>query len=211
MKKIFYIILCAAVVMLTGCSGVSQDEYNSLVEENSKLKSDCERILAEKNDLAKEMNDLKSNLEQEIDNLKDEHSQKDYCFDICTWMLGRPQSSIFNSYTSKYSDYVDLETTYFSENSELTMKIVHTIKKFTSTAQIAAHIVAYEKFIDEGMQLFMSEGVTEFVNIYRHADGNVIMSSYWYLDKNNIIQHGCIWTSYGQGEIHDRFTELSQK
>lgn len=38
MKKIFSIILCASVVLISGCSGVSQEEYNSVLEENSKLK-----------------------------------------------------------------------------------------------------------------------------------------------------------------------------
>lgn len=210
MKKFFVLIMSLSLLLATGCSsGVSQETYNALVVENSKLKSDYENILVENNDLKSEMSNLKSNLEQEINDLKDKHSNMDYCFDICTWMLGRPQSSIFNSYTSKYSDYVDLETTYFSENSELTMKIVHSIKNFTTPVQVAAHIVAYEKFTDEGMQLFMSKGVTEFINIYRQADGNVIMSSYWYLDKNNFIQHNSFWTFYGKGEILDRYTELS--
>lgn len=40
MKKSVLAAALAAVVMLSGCSGVSQENYNSLVEENSRLQSE---------------------------------------------------------------------------------------------------------------------------------------------------------------------------
>lgn len=38
MKKLVLAAALAGIMLLSGCSGVSQDEYNSLLEENSKLK-----------------------------------------------------------------------------------------------------------------------------------------------------------------------------
>lgn len=51
MKKIFSIILCAAVVLTTGCSGTSQEEHNSFLEENTSLKYDNEKLQGEIADL----------------------------------------------------------------------------------------------------------------------------------------------------------------
>lgn len=45
MKKMVFAIALAAVMMLAGCSGsgITQEEYNSLVEENSRLKAELEK------------------------------------------------------------------------------------------------------------------------------------------------------------------------
>ena len=64
MKKIFSIILCAAVVLISGCSGVSQEEYNSLVEENSNLTSENDQ------------------LKEELEKIKTDKANVDSCFEI---------------------------------------------------------------------------------------------------------------------------------
>ncbi len=211
MKKILSAILCAMTIMITGCSNVSQDEYNSLVEENEKLKSDCERIIAEKNALTKEIDNIKTNSEQEINALKEKHSKIEYCFDICTWMLGRPQSSIVSHETSKYSDNVDLETTYYMENSELTIKMVHSIKENLSPTLIAIHMAAYEKSLDEGIQNLMNDGITEFVVIYRYTSGDVIMSSYRYLDSSGLLITDHLFTAFVGNDFWKKFSEIYYK
>ncbi len=74
MKKSVLAGVLAAVMLLSGCSGVSQDEYNSLLEENSKLKensssspidsdttltnSDTTSNIKSKNKIANTANDL---------------------------------------------------------------------------------------------------------------------------------------------------------
>lgn len=207
MKKLFALIMCLCLTLVTGCSSISREEYDALLAENSKLKSDYENVLIEKNVLAKEKSDLESNLEQKLDGQNDAPSKKDYCFDICTWTLGRPQSSIVNHETSKYSDNVDLETTYYMENSEVTIKMVHSIKESLSPTLAAIHMAAYEKSLDEGIENLMNDGITEFVVIYRYTSGNVIMSSYRYLDKSNSLTTYRIFTNYGKGEIFEKFSE----
>lgn len=63
MKKIFSIILCAAVVLTTGCSGVSQEEYNSLAEKNSSLSSSNSRLQSENEELKSKYDALVSDTE----------------------------------------------------------------------------------------------------------------------------------------------------
>lgn len=69
MKKLFILMMCLSLVLVTGCSpsGISQEEYDALLAENSKLNSDCERILMQKNDLAKELGSFKSEAKEFID------------------------------------------------------------------------------------------------------------------------------------------------
>lgn len=60
MKKLFALLICLCLTLVTGCSGISREDYDALLAENSKLESECERILMEKNDLAKELGAFKS-------------------------------------------------------------------------------------------------------------------------------------------------------
>lgn len=60
MKKLFAFIMCLCLTLVTGCAVVSGEDYNSLLDENSKLISDREKILMEKNELAKEFGAFKS-------------------------------------------------------------------------------------------------------------------------------------------------------
>ena len=208
MKKIFSIILCAAVILMTGCSGVSQNEYNSVFEEKTSLKYDNEKLQSEianlqgKNaDLQSELDTLKSEngiLQQKFDEEVEKHSAQDYCADISNWMLGRPQASVMKNETSKYDENVDLETTYYFEGSELTAKLVYTIKDTVSTVKAAIYISAYEKAANDGMADLMGDLLNEFVIIYRHSSGDVIKTTYWYKDDNNVIQRYGFFTLYGQ-------------
>lgn len=213
MKKFLSIILYVAVVLTTGCSGVSQEDYNSLVEENSQLKADNERILSEKNDLAKEKSALQSekdNLKQKYDDEVDKHNIQDYCEDISNWMLGRPQSSILKSETSTYDENVNLETTYYYENSIFTAKLVYTIKNTVSPLEAAVYISSYEKAMAEGMTDLMDDTLEEFVIIYRHSNGSVIKTVFWYKDGNNAIQRSGFFTLYGQNQgIADEYNKIT--
>lgn len=65
MKKIFSIILCAAVVLISGCSGVSQEEYNSLMEENSKLNSENNELKSKYDTLVSDTEDFRKLSEDE--------------------------------------------------------------------------------------------------------------------------------------------------
>lgn len=75
MKKQFIAAVLAGAVLLSGCSGVSQESYNSVVAENEKLKTNNDATLSQKNDLAKQYGDLQSKydeLQSNYDSLKKE-------------------------------------------------------------------------------------------------------------------------------------------
>lgn len=212
MKKVIVSLLTVmTVVFSTGCSGVSQDEYYSLVEENSQLKATNASILSEKNNLEKEYDALKTEKEAlEQSNLSSD--EINYCFDIQTWMLGRPQSSIVKNDVEKYGDDVDLETTYYMENSNFTIKMVHTIKETLSPALTAIHIFSYEKATSNNIEKVLDDELKEYMIIYRNYNegyGSVIARSFYYLDENNVIRHNLFFTKYGVNKgIVDEYEKL---
>ncbi len=71
MKKVFSVILCAAVVLTAGCSGVSQEEYNSLLEENSKLQEENNELNETEMQLLDEMSTLKSKYDTLVSDTED--------------------------------------------------------------------------------------------------------------------------------------------
>lgn len=207
MKKfVISLLAVVAVAFSSGCSGVSQNEYDSLAGENSQLKATNESLLNEKNDLVKEYEALKAEkeqLEQNNSSNNDNNSPDDYdyCFDIQTWMLGRPQSTIAKNEVSKYTDNVDLETTYYWENSELTVKMVHTIKDTLSPTLTAIHIYSYEKAASDNISELLDDKLKEYVIIYRNANGSIIGSSFYYLDDiDNKMNHLFVFTKYAESK-----------
>lgn len=75
MKKSVIAAALAGVMFLSGCSGVSQNEYNSLLEENEALKSENSSLTAKNSELtsaSKTNEDLLKQREQEITELKAE-------------------------------------------------------------------------------------------------------------------------------------------
>ena len=218
MKKVVVSLLAVVSIILTsGCSGVSQEEYNSLVEENSKLQSDYESIKSEKDKLVNDIDTLQSEKDELQKTLDQENSQSNelyYCFDIETWMLGRPQSAVKQNEVSKYDDDVDLETTYYMEGSQFTVKVVHTIKDTLSPTLTAIHILSYEKAAADKIGNLLDDELKEYVIIYRNYNdgkGNVIMSSFWYLDEEDgELHHKMFSTLYGQKQgIVDEFQKIA--
>lgn len=67
-KRIFAIALCSCL-LLSGCSGVSREEYNSMLSANSKLEADNSELQNECSDLESKYNSLLS----ERDSLKNEN------------------------------------------------------------------------------------------------------------------------------------------
>lgn len=73
MKKSLIAAALAASLLLSGCSGVSQEEYNSLVEENSRLQAENSSLQSQYDKLNIEYaatNDLLESYGEEIYNLK---------------------------------------------------------------------------------------------------------------------------------------------
>lgn len=73
MKKAIFAAALAAIVLLSGCSGVSQENYNSLVTENESIKSENSKLESENSSLKSENASLQeenSSLKSDNDSLK---------------------------------------------------------------------------------------------------------------------------------------------
>lgn len=81
MKKSILAAALAAVMLLSGCSGVSEESYNSVVAENTNLQSEKSALESEKSKIASENTELKAKiaeLEKQNSELRDElNSQGD--------------------------------------------------------------------------------------------------------------------------------------
>ena len=79
MKKALLSVISAAVLLVTGCSsGISQESYNSVVEENSRLQSEKSAMESENPSMSGEKSSLESEnvaLKSENDQLREEKYQ----------------------------------------------------------------------------------------------------------------------------------------
>lgn len=79
MKKSIIAAALAGVMLLTGCSGVSEESYNSVVAENEKLKSEKSALESEKTKATSENADLQAkvaDLEQQNSELQDQLNEQ---------------------------------------------------------------------------------------------------------------------------------------
>lgn len=191
MKKIFSIILCAAVVLVSGCSGVSQEEYNSLVEENSKLNS--------KND----------QLQDELDTFKTDKVNVDNCFEIYAKILGLPKTAISEELPNQISRGLYEEHILYRENDELASKTILSFDSSLSAQDIAPYIKVYVDGIKDvsGRTLQQYNNMITNVYIYRYDNGNIIMSQCWYKDDDGTIKAPMFFTSYGE-DVAEELTRL---
>jgi len=80
MKKSVLAAALAGVMLLSGCSGVSQDEYNSLLEEKTKLETENSSLKSDNSKLESESSTLKSeneSLQAENSELQDKINEKE--------------------------------------------------------------------------------------------------------------------------------------
>ncbi|MDE7231194.1 MAG: hypothetical protein K2N56_12000 [Oscillospiraceae bacterium] len=181
MKKIFSIILCAAVMLIAGCSGVSQEEYNSLVEENGKLKSETDQ------------------LKEELENLKASKADADDCFEIYEKILGLPKAAISEELPNQISRGLYEEHIFYRENDELAAKTILSFDSSLSAQDIAPYIKVYVDGVkDTADQTLQQYPMTANVFIYRYSNGNVIMSQCWYKEDDGTIKAPMFFTSYGE-------------
>ncbi len=181
MKKIFSIILCAAVVLTTGCSGVSQEEYNSLVEENSNLTSENDQ------------------LKEELEKIKTDKANVDSCFEIYAKLLGLPKTAISEELPKQISRGLYEEHIFYRENDELATKTIISFDRSLSAQDIAPYIKVYvDDTKDTISQMLQQYQMTANVFIYRYDNGNVIMSQCWFKDDNGTVKAPMFFTSYGE-------------
>lgn len=191
MKKVVVSLLAVASVILTsGCSNVSKDEYNSLVEENSNLKS---KISQQEDDLNKQ---------------KDSKAEIYDCFDIYAKMLSLPKAAISEEHSNKHSSGLYEEDVFYNENGDLSAKVIMTFDYRLSAEEIAPFIKTHVDGINGTVgQLLQSSTISAQVCIYRYDNGNVIMSQCWYKSDDGTIKAHMFFTSYGE-DVSKKISQL---
>lgn len=180
MKKILSVILCLSVLLASGCSNVTQEDYNSLVEEKSNLKSENDQLKGELNEL------------------KESKTEIDDCFEIYAKVLSLPKSAISEEHSKQHSRGLYEEDTFYNNNNELTSKVVLTFDSSLSGKDIAPYIKAHVDGINNDINQLLQSSLTANVCIYRYSNGNVIMSQCWYKDEEGNINAPMFFTSYGK-------------
>ena len=223
MKRILFVILAAVVlaVSLTGCSGVSQEEYDALVAENAELQNDndelnnkCDSLEKDNSELTDDIAELQSdnsalkNENQRLENNLDTATQLIYLWDIDTWMLGRPETAVYSRSNEQIHESISTESTFYLEDGILSGKLIVTIKDDLAPDQIAAFIKSHMDTIYASMEETISEQFSENLVVYRYDNGDVIMVYYHYYDNNEMaVKNFSEWRSPGTA-IHNEYAKL---
>lgn len=180
MKKIFSAMLCAALILMTGCSSVSQDEYNSLIEENKKLNSEAKR------------------LEDEFEVLKADKADAYDCIEIYAKMLSLPESAILKTIPKQHSSGLYEEDTFYSENGESFAKLVLTFDRRLSVEAIAPYIKVFVDGIDDNIDQLEQSRVDANLCIYRYDNGKVLLLQCWHREDDGTMKSSMFFTFYGK-------------
>lgn len=191
MKKIVVsLFTLAAVIFSAGCSSVSQDEYNSLVEANSKLSSENDQ------------------LKEELEKLETGRADVDDCFEIYAKMLGLPKAAISEELPKQISRGLYEEHIFYQENDDLATKTIISFDSSLSAQTIAPYIKVYVDGVKDGVgQALQRQQMTAMIFIYRFDNGNVIMSQCWYKGEDGTIKAPMFFTSYGE-DVAKELTRL---
>lgn len=192
MKRVLSVILCAALVLMTGCSSVSQDEYNSLIEENQKLNSETER------------------LEDDLENLKADKAKAYDCIEIYAKMLSLPESAILKTIPKQHSSGLYEEDTFYSENGESFAKLVLTFDRRLSVEGIAPYIKVYVDGIDDNIGQLEQSQLDINLCIYRYDNGKVLLLQCWHREDDGTMKSSMFFTSYGK-ELAEELNRLYEE
>ena len=190
MKKVIVSFLALlSVVLISGCSNVSQDEYNSLVEENSILKSKI------------------AQQEEELNKQKDSKADIYDCFDIYAKMLSLPKAAISEEHSNKHSSGLYEEDVFYNETGDLSAKVIMTFDHRLSAEEIAPFIKAHADGINGTVSQLLQSSISAQVCIYRYDNGNIIMSQCWYKSDDGTIKAPMFFTSYGE-DVSKKISQL---
>ncbi len=194
MKKLFALIMCLSLVLVTGCSSISREEYENLIAENSRLESDYEQLLMEKNDLANMLDEAKTRNKAITD-----------CFELCNEMLGRPNAAIAKENSEIYLDGISEDSYFYLEEKVLSGKSIITFNRSMPSAEIAGKIKVHTDANSEDItNILLTSSIKSSAFIYRYDNGKVIMSHYWYKDSNDNVQERLFWFSKEVGDEYDK-------
>lgn len=193
MKKFLSIILCASIIMTTGCSGISLEDYNSLVVENSKLSAENDQ------------------LKDELEEIKTAKDKLGDCFDVCTKMLGLPKSAVYEEKPNQVSRGLYKEFVFYLDNDEISSKTIISFDSSLSAKEIAPYIKVYVDGVADGLNQTLQQRPTSTNGfIYRYGNGKVIMSQYRYVDDDGTVKSPIFFTSYGL-DVADELAKLYEE
>lgn len=191
MKKVIMSLLVAiSVVLASGC--VSQDEYNSLVEENSNLKSQTAQLEDDLNGLREDKNDL-------VD-----------CFDIYTTMLGLPKEAISEQKTINHGGGLDEEYVIYDDNGNLSSKDILTFPSNLSAEVVAPYIKVHMDGVKENIRQSFQYSLKAMICVYRYDNGNIIGSQCWYIGEDGGIKAPMNFPSYSR-DVYDELSRLLEE
>lgn len=211
----------AAIITLSGCSGISQEKYDLLVSENSKLSIENESLKSDYKILDGELNDVKAQneiLQSEKKQLQDKISDneksdkiKSDCLEIAERMLGRPQDTLVHNTVDIQEVYASSETSIYDDNSCITSKVVDTLDSYLSIMpeQTAVYIYSTYDSFSKSFTNLLSKGVTQNnIIIFRYSNGEVIASMFSYINSDDqTIHNDLIWSESSQS-VKEEFEKI---
>ncbi len=223
MKRILSVVFAAVVLIssLVGCSGVSQEEYDALLAENTALqaeKSDlnekCESLEKDYSELSENISELQlenttlKNENQQMSGYLDTGAQIISLWDIDTCMLGRPETAVYSHNSEQVHESISTEKTFYLEDDILSGKLVVTFKNDMPLDEIATFIKSNMDSIYSSMKDLISEKVRANIVIYRYENGDVIMVYYHYYDTtDNTAKSFSGWRPAGM-DVHSEYAKL---
>lgn len=185
MKKSILTAILAGVMLLSGCSGVSEESYNSVVAENTKLQSEKSSLESEKSKIEGENSELQSKIaELEQQNSDNEaliaELEKDNVplevVDLLLKTLAHSENEIFNSqYADNLQQYV---------YTDLSGCHIYNIPANLPASSIAGTLKGYEGTLDD----FKGSGMSSYVFLFKsYVKANICC--YWTDGK----QSGWVW------------------
>lgn len=209
MKKLVMAAALAGVVLLSGCSGVSQDEYNSLVEENSRLQS-------ENTSLQNNSSEKTSNEENSTSKEDDEYRMpKDHVKRVAK-VLTMPENTLvtqssngldMKQYNVKSSVFMEA----YKDNNKGQLKQICNIST-NNTVQEKAAFVYY--FLGVHMRPYLEKeienGCENIVTVVNDNNGNPIVVWLIY-DNGDEIKHDMNFVDTDVLKATDEVIEDSDK
>lgn len=161
MKKSLFAATLAGVMLLVGCSGVSQESYNSVVAENESLKSEKESL------------EVKSDATSE---------NKDY-YKIVALNIVEYMSRDYSLEKTENQDGVSWQIKNAITNGDIYSVI---ICKVANDSEIARYVCAVSSSIQESAVYLTQHNVKGIVYVFEKSKGDVAATGVYSVESTNV-------------------------
>lgn len=208
MKKTFFVLCLCTCVLLSGCSGVSREEYDSLASSNSQMETE-NQALGEKYDGLKDKYDQLSadyeTLKSETESCDTSSLEQDISF-LKQMLVGfakatvLPDSQLADSYIQEeaydnvgYLDSKQYDNMHYRSYS----KFASDLNKNDIAYVIYRNTLGFREDVNE------MGGNATIVRAYYDNNGEFIMCSYVYNDDTGKSHDFAIWANDGIKSVYD--------